>query len=208
MVSSVIINILPNKFHVLLELLFIKLKRKIYALYAVLAAIMLATILFFTVPSFSARFSQISINNTSLPADGGTSDSFNVRTGILHCTTELIKKNWLIGVGPGQTQKLLDDCYMSIAPETYKDEHFNTHNQFLSYWAGMGILGLLTLVYLLFSISYIGLINKNILPLIFCLFISLCFMTENIMVRQQGIVVVAFFLSLFYFTEYYTKSDK
>ncbi|TXB65422.1 O-antigen ligase family protein [Vicingus serpentipes] len=189
-------------------LLFIKLKRKIYAFFAIIAAILIATALFFTVPSFSARFSEISLTNTALPSEEGDGDSFNVRTGILHCTIELISNNWLTGVGPGQTQKLLDKCYMDIAPEIYKDEHYNTHNQFLSYWVGMGVLGILTLIFILFSTSYVGLKNHNLLPLIVCLFFSLCFMTENILVRQQGVVVVAFFLNLFYFTEYRTKSVK
>lgn len=189
-------------------LLFIKLKRKIYAVYAILAALAMAIILFLTVPSFSARFSEISLTNTALPSGEGTGDSFNVRTGILHCTIELISNNWLTGVGPGKTQKLLNECYMEIAPEIYKNEHYNTHNQFLSYWAGMGILGILALIFILFSTSYVGLKNHNILPLIVCLFFSLCFMTENILVRQQGVVVVVFFLNLFYFTEYRTKSVK
>jgi O-antigen ligase len=186
-------------------LLFVKLKKKIYAFYAIGIATLLSVVLFLTVPSFSARFSQISINNTNLPAENGSSDSFNLRTGILHCSLDLIKEHWLIGVGPGKVQSFLDNCYLEIAPEIYKDKSFNTHNQFLSYWAGMGILGILTLIFILFSTAFIGLNNKNLLPLFVCLFLSLCFMTENILVRQQGVVVIAFFLNLFYFIEYRTK---
>lgn len=191
---------------VCLLLVFLKLKKKIYALYGLAFVVVLSGVLFTTIPSFSARFSQISFSNTKLPTNKDNKDSFNLRTGILHCTIELIKENWLVGVGPANVQQQLDNCYMNIAPEAYKDESFNTHNQFLSFWAGMGLLGLLTFLFILFKTSYQGIKNKSVLPLIVCLFFSLCFLTENIMVRQQGIVVVTFFINLFYFSEHPFKT--
>ncbi|MCB9360310.1 MAG: O-antigen ligase family protein [Flavobacteriales bacterium] len=180
-------------------LLFVKLKKKIYAFYAIGIAALLSVILFLTVPSFSARFSQISISNTNLPAENGSSDSFNLRRGILHCSLEMVKEHWLIGVGPGKTQVLLDSCYNEIAPEIYKDKGFNTHNQFLSFWIGMGILGLFSFLLVLFSPVYVGLKHHNSLPLFVCLFFSFCFLTENILARQQGVVIFAFFINLLYF---------
>ena len=180
-------------------LLFIKLKKKIYAFYAIGIAAALSIILFLTVPSFSARFSQISINNTNLPAENGSSDSFNLRTGILQCSLKLVKEHWLMGVGPGKTQVLLDNCYNEIAPVVYKDKGFNTHNQFLSFWIGMGILGIFSFLLVLFSPIYIGLKHHNYLPLFVCLFFSLCFLTENILARQQGVVIFSFFINFFFF---------
>ena len=178
--------------------LFVKFKKKIYVLYAVLVSFLIALTMFFTIPSFSARFSQISFSNTALPTQG-VGDSFNLRAGIFYCTTELIKDNWMVGVGPGKVQNKLNSCYMSISPETYKDRSFNTHNQYLDYWAGMGIVGLLSFLLILYSNFKTSLVKKHYLSLFLCLFFCLCFLTENIMIRLQGIVVVTYFINLFYF---------
>lgn len=186
-------------------LVFMRLKKKIYILYALASAFILSIILFISVPSFSARLSQISISNSSVPTESGVGDSFNMRTGILHCSLELIQQNWLTGVGPGKSQEKLDNCYMEIAPKIYEGFHFNTHNQFLGYWLELGILGMLALFFILFTISLQGIKKQNLMSLFICVFFVICFMTENIMVRQQGIVAVAFFLNLFYFTDYRAK---
>ena len=186
-------------------LIFMRLKKKIYILYALASAIFLSIILFISVPSFSARLSQISISNSSVPTESGVGDSFNMRTGILHCSLELIQQNWLMGVGPGKSQEKLDHCYMEIAPKIYEGFHFNTHNQFLGYWLEIGIIGILALLFILFITSLQGIKKQNLMSLFICVFFAICFMTENIMVRQQGIVAVAFFLNLFYFTDYKAK---
>lgn len=186
-------------------LVFMRLKKKIYILYALATALLLSVMLYFSVPSFSARLSQISISNTSIPNESGVGDSFNMRSGILHCSLELIQQNWLMGVGPGKAQEKLDNCYMEIAPKIYEGFHFNTHNQFLGYWLEIGILGILTLFFILFTISVQGIKTHNLMSLFICIFFAICFLTENIMVRQQGIVTVAFFLNLFYFIDYKVK---
>ena len=186
-------------------LVFMRLKKKIYFVYALASALLLSMVLYFSVPSFSARLSQISISNTSIPNESGVGDSFNMRSGILHCSLELIQQNWLMGVGPGKAQEKLDNCYMEIAPKVYEGFHFNTHNQFLGYWLEIGILGIFTLFFILFTISVQGIKTHNLISLFVCVFFAICFLTENIMVRQQGIVAVAFFLNLFYFSDYKAK---
>lgn len=178
---------------------FVKIKKKIYAFYVLLSLLVLSIALISTVPTLSKRFSEISLNNTSVPIKKGDDDSFNLRAGILHCTINLIKENWLIGVGPGKVQNKLDECYNTIAPETYRDREFNTHNQFLGYWAGMGIIGIVTLIFVLFATAIKGFSTKNIALPFVCLFFTICFLTENVLIRQQGVVFVAFFLNFFYF---------
>ena len=188
-----------------LVLVFLTIKKKIYIAYILLITCAASITLYLTVPSFSERFSQISINNTAIPKDNESSDSFNLRSGIMYCSITLIKNNWLMGVGPGKVQEYLDNCYNDISPEVYQGREFNTHNQFLGYWAGMGIVGLITFLLILMATAIKGFQRKNYFSLLFILFLSICFLTENIMVRQQGIVAVALFINLFYFYDYRQK---
>lgn len=179
--------------------IFAKIKKKIYAFYVLLFMLILSSVLIITVPTLSKRISEISLSNTTIPTTKGEDDSFNLRAGILHCTLNLIKENWLIGVGPGKVQSKLDECYNNIAPSTYKDRGFNTHNQFFGYWASMGIVGLAALMLILIATAKKGISDQQIALTFVCLYFAICFLTENVLIRQQGVVFVAFFLNLNYF---------
>lgn len=174
------------------------LKNKIVVVYLLLGTIALSVLLYFTVPSFAARFSEISINNTEVPREG-LGDSFNIRTGILTCSFNLIKNNWLLGVGPGNVQPFLNDCYATISTSVYEDRNYNTHNQFLGYWAAFGILGPLFLLGFIFQSVLKNVSLKSYLPLTVGIFYCICFLTENTLFRQHGIVPFAFFMCLFFY---------
>lgn len=163
------------------------------------AVIAASAVLFFqTVPSFSARFKEVSVENTKLP-DKKSEDSFNLRTGIFHCGLGIIKAHWIWGVGPGQVKSLLNDCYNDIAPDVYKNKNFNTHNQFMDYWAGLGIIGPAMLL-LLFVLSILTLWKRNDWTgvCILLLFIG-AMQTENLLTRQNGIVAFCYLLALHIF---------
>jgi O-antigen ligase len=181
-----------------LVLYFIFLKKKVYILYALGAALVLSTLLILTVPSFSSRFKEISFSNTSLPTENHE-NSFNLRTGIYTCSVRIIKDNWIWGVGPGNVQKELNHCYNSIARNVYNNKNYNTHNQFMDYWAGMGFLGPIALLLILVYVSWKNLKSGNPVVLAICLLFLVSLLTENVLNRQNGIVAFAFFMSLFMF---------
>lgn len=163
------------------------------------AVIAASAVLFFqTVPSFSARFKEVSVENTKLP-DKKSEDSFNLRTGIFHCGLGIIKAHWIWGVGPGQVKSLLNDCYNDIAPDVYKNKNFNTHNQFMDYWAGLGIIGP-AMLFLLFVFSLITLWKRSDWTGVCILLLFLGAMqTENLLTRQNGIVAFCYLLALHIF---------
>ncbi|MGQ0828479.1 MAG: O-antigen ligase family protein [Bacteroidota bacterium] len=179
-------------------LFFMREKKKIYVLWAGVAVVALTAILIMIVPSFSARLKEISVKNMILPT-AENNDSFNIRTGIYKCGLDLVKDNWLYGVGPGNVQKQLNGCYGSFSKEVYDGKNYNTHNQFLDYWAGMGILAPLSLLLLLFYVSYTNFKTGNFLPAGLCVLFFVAMQTENVLTRQNGIVVFSFFLSLYCF---------
>jgi O-antigen ligase len=180
-------------------LIFIYLKRKIYALYVLGALIVLSVLLTFMIPSFSSRFREISFSNTSVPS-ATNENSFNIRVGIYQCSRDIISENWLWGVGPGNVQDKLNDCYSGISKEVYDQKNYNTHNQFMDYWAGLGILGPVSLIIILLYTSIRNYRIKNPLALCISLLFIIAMMTENLLSRQNGIVCFAYFTSLYFFS--------
>jgi O-antigen ligase len=172
-----------------------------------LAVITASAFVFFqTVPSFSARFKEVSVENTKLP-EKNSEDSFNLRTGIFHCSMSIIKQHWIWGIGPGQVKSVLNDCYNDIAPDVYKNKNFNTHNQFMDYWAGLGIIGPIMLL-LLFLFSMLTLWKRGDWTgfCILLLFLG-AMQTENLLTRQNGIVAFCYLLALHIFVIGKSKGD-
>ena len=114
-------------------------KKKIQLLYLSLSVVLALSLVPVVAPSFVLRFKEISINNLVIPTRNNF-DSFNLRTGIYKCGIEIVQQNWIIGIGPGNVQTNLNLCLNNLSKEVYDGEDYNTHNQFIDYWAGMGIL--------------------------------------------------------------------
>lgn len=176
---------------------FLNFKRKVLALYVVAGLALLTATLALTVPSFTARFSEISFSNAGIP-DENEENSFNLRSGIYQCSLDIISKHWMWGVGPGNIQTHLNDCYDKISPEVYHGKNYNTHNQFLDYWLGLGIAGPLSLmlVFIFFIIKSYR--SKNFLALSVAVLFLIAMLTENLLTRQNGVVVFCLFMGLLF----------
>jgi len=175
-------------------------KNKLYILWAGIGIVVFTVLLFMLVPSFSARLKEISFENFTL-STSKNADSFNLRTGIYKCSIDIVEENWLTGVGPGNVQAKLDECYGKISSTVYNERKYDTHNQFLDYWAGMGILAPLSLLFLLLFISYKNLAAKNYIPFCLCILFFASMLTENILIRHHGVVAFAFIMSFYIFTK-------
>jgi O-antigen ligase len=176
---------------------------------AISTAILAGGVLLFSlsVPSFSARFKEVSVANTKVP-DKKSEDSFNLRTGIFKCGIGIVKEHWLWGVGPGQVKSELNRCYDSVAPDVYRDKNFNTHNQFIDYWAGLGLLGPLLLLGLFVAGgSLLWQRGDWVGVCVLILFLG-AMQTENVLTRQNGIVTFCYFIGLHIFAMRYMNRPK
>jgi len=181
-------------------LFFIHQKRKRTAIIALGVMVVLSFLMIWKVPYFSSRFKEISFSNTKI-AEGDNDNSVNIRAGIFHCSSKIIEENWLFGVGPGNIRSELNKCYASISKEDYIKNNYNTHNQFMDFWAGLGILGPMALLLILIYVSFKNIRLKNPLVVCIALFFLISMQTENILNRQNGIVVFCYFISLYFFSK-------
>lgn len=161
----------------------------------------------FAIPSSKKRIDEICNTKLILPNNTQNSEDVNFRYGIYHCVNSILKENWKMGVGPGNVQKELDNCYSGYTYKNYDDYskiEYNSHNQYLDIWLKYGIFGLiLFLVFLLWGVKKIDLSYG-----IFLFIIMMAMLTENIFDRQVGVIFFTFFNSLFFINRinYFEKS--
>ena len=133
-----------------------------------------------------------------------TMSSEEIRAGIYYCSTSLIKKSWIYGYGIGDVNDQLNLCYKSkINSDVYQIFHYNSHNQYIQIFLAGGIIGLL---YFLFNIYYVlkkSIVRKDNVFIMFNVLLIICFLTENILSRHDGILFYSFFSSIFF---YYKKT--
>lgn len=185
-------------------LIFFNIKNKLKKTLFFLIIILLTTPLFY-MPNIQNRIKEITEAKLILPTKGQASDQVNFRYGIYNCTFELIKQNWIIGVGPENIQKRLNECYSCYTYKNFDDfqhKSYNTHNQFFDMFLKFGLFGLFWfIIYLFWGIRY-----KFEYYYIFIILSVLSMLTENILDRQVGIVFFNFFNSMF-FVQYLNDKD-
>jgi len=167
-------------------------KIKYYFLFFITASIICSV----TIPSLKIRMSEIASSSFS-PPEGHSYNSINVRSGIWDCSLDLIKENWLVGVGAGNLQNQLNTCYKKFNTNAYIEKDYNTHNEYFNILLSFGVIGLIIFLTLLITLGYYAFQKQEALFFSFIILITLCFSTENILDRQAGIVFFAFFSTLF-----------
>lgn len=109
---------------------------------------------------------------------------------------EIIKRNWLFGVGTGDVQEAFNDQYRNS--DTLLDEYnwHRSHNQFLTLWVAFGLIG-----FLLFLVFWIAFFISNfkansLLGIGFALIAITSFLSEDTIETQQGVTFIALFLGI------------
>jgi O-antigen ligase len=156
-----------------------------------------AIVILYQTPAFNQRFVEIK-DTPFKPPVGVYHNSTNLRVGILICSFQLLKQNWLLGAGTGDMQVALNSCYEQngYSDELYID-NYDPHNQFIETWLNVGITGVIILLLTFIIPLRLAIRHKNNLYIFFLLFIMLCCMTESVFNLQKGVVFYSFFNTLF-----------
>ncbi len=181
----------------LITYLFCKVKG---ALYKILVIIITGSIFFlmvFNIPFLKSRMiNEFKVTRMAPPIEQ-THNSVNIRVGIYQCSWHLLKNNWVTGLGVGNVQVELNNCYKKFNTDVYAKTTYNTHNQFLHIILSSGIIGLILFMLMFYSQFKLALVNKDHLYISFMVFVLICFLAENILVRIHGVLFFTYFNTLF-----------
>ena len=120
---------------------------------------------------------------------------------------QLIKENFLLGVGTGDMRNAYHEHYKKQKPGILKNEKWiHGHNQFLSIFVSYGILGFIWFCVALFYPVYVHQGYKNYFFAIFFAISLLSMFTEDTLNIQIGVSFFVFFYTLLLFGQKVTRS--
>lgn len=122
----------------------------------------------------------------------------NLRIFQLRLGFEIIEQyhKWIVGLGLGTSQEILDLFYKKYHCEQYCS--YNFHNQYMQMLVECGLLGLLILIILIVYTFYKSIKDKNVVIFIFIFMTSLLFLTEVFFSRQKGVIFFSLVYSIFF----------
>lgn len=153
-------------------------------------------LVFFLLPKENNRFKEIF--NFSIYDKLDTNNSVSIRLAIYDCVWETIKSAPVLGYGVGDAKDELKLCYVKKSSILVAQE-YNSHNQYLGFWLTTGIVGLLFFsMMLIFNLKlYISSFDYLGVSIIILFMVIMFF--ENILERQNGVLLFSFFINFLSF---------
>lgn len=127
--------------------------------------------------------------------------SFIQRIEHFKAALNLVKSNWLFGVGIGDVQSAFETQYIADHSKLNSENRHKSHNQFLTVWISTGILGLGLLIFILFTPLFEKKIEFSVL--IVSVSLIFAFFTQDMIETQAGVTIFAVFYSLINYKEKY-----
>jgi O-antigen ligase len=132
--------------------------------------------------------------------------STSIRYGIYKCSFDKIKESWIVGYGIGDVVDELRKCYKDKSEVLYKG-NFNSHNQYIAVILRVGILGLILFIISLTLNLFFFYKRKDYYAFSIILMFAFFMLTENILDRQNGVILFSLFLNYFVFRNLIIKSE-
>lgn len=124
-------------------------------------------------------------------------NSLVTRVSIWKSAWELSLKNLPFGVGASDGKPELNKYYKATNQQFLAKYQFPTHNQFLDFLLKFGILGPVVVALYIFTIGYLGYDLKNAIVLSFFLIFFTSNLTDDFLLRFDGIAFSGFWFSIF-----------
>jgi len=132
------------------------------------------------------------------PSSFSLSDS-DIRLQVWYTSIYVIKDNFWLGTSPANLTDKLVIKYKELGFNSAAEVQLNTHNQFLETFAGLGVFGFISLIFILVYGFVISIKKHNYLLFFLFLILSINFLFESVMNRMAGILFMMFFMSLLVF---------
>ncbi|MCX6231939.1 MAG: O-antigen ligase family protein [Bacteroidetes bacterium] len=108
----------------------------------------------------------------------------------------IIKNNFWIGVGTGDMVDVYDKQLKEMNSEL-AGKHLRSHNQYLSIFSALGLIGFLIFIFALIYPAYLNHSFKDFYFISFFIILCLSMINEDTIESQAGVTFFAFFYALF-----------
>lgn len=143
----------------------------------------------------SSKLNKIYIDLFTLTANGDPNGhSFYQRIEHFKTGLHILYNNWLYGVGIGDVQLAFDRQYELENSKLNQQNRHRAHNQVLTLWISVGVLGFLLIMYVLFSPFFNSKITYQSLIIATTLIIG--FFTQDLIETQAGVTLFGVFYGL------------
>lgn len=133
--------------------------------------------------------------------------SLVTRITIWDSAINLSKESFWVGFGSADSKKQLIEYFKKTDQKFLAEYKFQTHNQYLDFLLKYGILGLLVALFYILFFGYIGVKLENPVLIAFCVLFFLSNMTDDFLIRYDGIVFSGLWFSIFANNYYYKNQD-
>ncbi len=144
----------------------------------------------------SSKLNKLYIDLFTLTANGDPNGhSFYQRVEHFKTGLHILYKNWLFGVGIGDVQQAFDKQYELDNSKLNQQNRHRAHNEVLTLWISVGILGFLLIVFILF---YPLFDLKTSYPLLISsITLIIGFLTQDLIETQAGVTIFGVFYGIF-----------
>jgi len=109
---------------------------------------------------------------------------------------QILKSNWLIGVGTGDTQITFDQQYKKDNSPLIQENRLRAHNTYLTVWITFGIVGMVLFIWMIGFYLTTSLSLNHPLAFAFILIACSTFLIEVTLETQTGVTLFSFFYAL------------
>jgi O-antigen ligase len=176
-------------------------------LLVLLGAVLVFVTIVLTVPTVQSRFIEAVNFSDKVELDapieehrtlGRNFGGRAIRQAIWTCSMDVVKSNWLFGVGAGDVHQHLQKSYKDHNFEfAYKYNNYNAHNLFIETVIAVGMIGLLLVFMILGRLITLAIKQKNLVFFTFSISFTLLSLMESSFNVHRGIVFFALFACLF-----------
>jgi O-antigen ligase len=165
-----------------------------------LVAILLSGFIIYNIPPIQNRLKELFNTNKVAVKNVNTNHSSPIRKLIWKSEWEIIKRNPIIGYGTGAVDSLLVIEYKknnyTYLLDNVTGSPLHSHNQFLHQWIDQGILGILSLLFLLGYCFWFFVKNNFDMGAWWIVFMSLVIFTDDVLEIHVCVVFIALTISL------------
>ena len=175
------------------SLLIFRYKRRVTGALFFGCSVTVFALFLFLFPTAVSRVSQAKQDISTADSIGNSARSTGDRVLIWKSSKEIVKQNFLFGVGTGDVRDKLMEEYRRGDVIAILKHYLNAHNQYVQTLIALGVLGLLLLVTMMIAPAILSFRRENYIYFAFLFIVGISMFFESMLERQEGVVFYVFF---------------